>query len=189
MAKVFAHFGEDATFRSLVDLGLHHEQQHQELILTDIKHLLSLNPMKPAYREQESVDSPAPAGMEWLAFDGGLVEIGHDGDGFCFDNESPRHKQYLNAYSLASRLVTNGEYLEFIADGGYRDPRLWLSEGWDWVQANRDRASDLLGTGRQALERIHPRRPAAARSRRARRAYLLLRSGCVRALGRGAPSE
>ena len=137
MDKMFAHFGDDATFRSLADLGLHHEQQHQELILTDIKHLLSLNPMKPAYREQETVDSPAPAGMEWLGFDGGLIEIGHGGDGFSFDNEAPRHKQYLNAYSLASRLVTNGEYLEFIADGGYRDPRLWLSEGWDWVQANK----------------------------------------------------
>ena len=99
--------------------------------------LLSLNPLQPAYREQEEEGSPAVAGIEWLACDGGLVEIGHGGDGFCFDNESPRHRQYLNAYSLASRLVTNGEYLDFIADGGYHDPRLWLSDGWDWVQANK----------------------------------------------------
>jgi ergothioneine biosynthesis protein EgtB len=137
MEKIFARFGDDHAFCALVDLGLHHEQQHQELILTDIKHLLSLNPLKPAYREQEEGNSPAVAGIEWLAFDGGLVETGHGGDGFCFDNEAPRHKQYLNPYSLASRLVTNGEFLDFIADGGYHDPRLWLSEGWDWVQANK----------------------------------------------------
>ncbi len=139
MEKIFAQFGDDHAFRALVDLGLHHEQQHQELILTDVKHLLSLNPLKPAFREREEEDSPAPGGIEWLAFKGGLVEIGHGGDGFCFDNESPRHKHYLNSYSLASRLVTNGEFLEFIADGGYHDPRLWLSEGWDWVQANKIR--------------------------------------------------
>jgi len=137
MERTFAHFGDDDAFGTLVDLGLHHEQQHQELILTDVKHLLSLNPLKPAYRKLEALDSPPPGGIEWLAFEGGLTEIGHGGDGFCFDNESPRHKQYLNSYFLASRLVTNGEYLEFIAEGGYRDPRLWLSEGWDWVQANK----------------------------------------------------
>ena len=137
MEKLFARLGDDEAFRALVELGLHHEQQHQELILTDVKHLLSRNPLKPAYREQEAVDSPSPSGIEWLASDGGLVEIGHGGDGFCFDNESPRHKHYLNSYCLASRLVTHGEYLDFIADGGYRDARLWLSEGWDWVQANK----------------------------------------------------
>ena len=137
MERLLAHFGDDQALFALVDLGLHHEQQHQELILTDVKHLLSLNPLKPSYREQEEEASHAPSGIEWLAFTGGLVEIGHGGDGFCFDNESPRHKQYLNSYRLASRLVTNGEYLDFIADGGYQEPRLWLSEGWDWVQANK----------------------------------------------------
>jgi ergothioneine biosynthesis protein EgtB len=75
--------------------------------------------------------------MEWLAFDGGVVEVGYNDKGFRFDNETPRHKQYLHPYSLASRLVTNGEYLDFIADGGYHDPRLWLSAGWDWIQENR----------------------------------------------------
>ena len=134
--KVFARVADDEGFRALIDLGLHHEQQHQELVLTDIKHLLSLNPMQPAYRDQEEKNAPAMTGIEWLSLDGGLVEIGHGGEGFCFDNETPRHKQFLNAYSLASRLVTNGEYLDFIADGGYRDPRRWLSEGWDWLQAN-----------------------------------------------------
>jgi ergothioneine biosynthesis protein EgtB len=137
MEKIFLRAADDEAFRASVDLGLHHEQQHQELILTDIKHLLSLNPLKPAYREHKEEDSPAMAAIEWLAFNGGLVEIGHGGDAFCFDNESPRHKHYLNSYSMASRLVTNGEVLDFIADGGYHDPRLWLSEGWDWVQANR----------------------------------------------------
>ena len=137
MENIFAHFGDDESFRALVDLGLHHEQQHQELILTDVKHLLSLNPLKPAYRKQGEEDSPAPVGIEWLAFGGGLIEIGHGGEGFGFDNESPRHKQYLNPYSLASRLVTNGEFLDFIADGGYHDARLWLSEGWDWLQTNK----------------------------------------------------
>jgi ergothioneine biosynthesis protein EgtB len=137
MERIFAHHGDDEAFCMLVELGLHHEQQHQELILTDIKHLLSLNPLKPAYREQEEENSPAATAIEWHAFDSGLVEIGHGGDGFRFDNETPRHRQFLNAYSLASQLVTNGEYLEFIADGGYDDPRLWLSEGWDWIQANR----------------------------------------------------
>jgi ergothioneine biosynthesis protein EgtB len=136
MQKIFERLAGDAAFCTLVELGLNHEQQHQELILTDINHLLSLNPLKPAYREQEEEVS-APAGaIKWHAFDSGLVEVGHSGEGFGFDNETPRHRQYLNAYSLASRLVTNGEYLEFISDDGYGDPRLWLSEGWDWIRAN-----------------------------------------------------
>ena len=137
MEKMFARMAGDEGFRTLVELGLNHEEQHQELILTDIKHLLSLNPLKPAYREEEEEESPGAGGIEWHAFDSGLVEVGHGGEGFSFDNESPRHKQYLNAYSLASRLVTNCEYLEFIAQGGYEDPRLWLSEAWDWIQANK----------------------------------------------------
>lgn len=137
MEELFARHGDDSVFCALAELGLNHEQQHQELILTDIKHLLSLNPLQPAYREQDEADSPAATRMQWLAFAGGLTEIGHAGDGFHFDNETPRHKQFLQPYSLAARLVTNAEYVDFIADGGYRDPRLWLSEGWDWLQANR----------------------------------------------------
>jgi ergothioneine biosynthesis protein EgtB len=128
--------GDDAGFLALVELGLHHEQQHQELILTDIKHLLSLNPLHPAYRERQFVPSDAASPLQWLALDGGVVEIGHPGDGFCFDNELPRHKQYVQPFSLASRPVTNREFAEFIEDGGYREPQLWLSEGWDWVKAN-----------------------------------------------------
>jgi ergothioneine biosynthesis protein EgtB len=167
MEKIFAHHGDDKAFRTLVDLGLHHEQQHQELILTDVKHLLSLNPLKPAYREEEEEESPDATGIEWHAFDSGLVEIGHGGEGFRFDNETPRHKQYLNSYSLASRLVTNGEYLDFIADSGYHDPRLWLSEGWDWIQANRighpiywergsERWDEFTLGGKRALDPVAP---------------------------------
>ncbi|MEO8157746.1 MAG: ergothioneine biosynthesis protein EgtB [Betaproteobacteria bacterium] len=136
MKAVFASHADDSAFCALVELGLNHEQQHQELILTDIKHLLSINPLKPAYRAQVE-EAPATAtAQRWQALAGGLVEIGHVGSGFHFDNETPRHKQYLNSYCLAARLVNNGEYLDFILDGGYHDPRLWLSEGWDWLQAN-----------------------------------------------------
>ena len=123
---------------TLVELGLQHEQQHQELLLTDIKHLLSCNPLAPAYHAGPAPlagDGASPP-SKWLQFEGGLVEIGHTGDGFAFDNETPRHKVWLEPFELASRLVTQGEFAAFIADGGYRDPRWWLSAGWDWVQAN-----------------------------------------------------
>jgi ergothioneine biosynthesis protein EgtB len=123
---------------SLIELGLQHEQQHQELLLTDILHLFSRNPLFPAYDET----SPAPVAVsrrEWRMFDPGIVEIGHSGTGFCFDNEQPRHRQFLEAYKLASNLVTNAEYAEFIAAGGYDDPSFWLSEGWSWIQANNIR--------------------------------------------------
>jgi ergothioneine biosynthesis protein EgtB len=138
-ARVLAAFdahGDDAGFRTLVELGLHHEQQHQELILTDVKHLLAQNPLYPAYAPALHLPSaPAPA-LDWTSFEGGIVEIGHAGEGFSFDNELPRHRQYVQPYALASRAVTNGEYAEFIEDGGYREAQLWLSEGWDWVRAN-----------------------------------------------------
>jgi len=134
--RLFDRLGDDASFCAMVELGLHHEQQHQELILTDIKHLLSLNPIQPAYSEEVDDSSSRAAAMTWLPFDSAIVEIGHGADGFCFDNETPRNKQYVETYSLASRLVTNGEYLQFILNGGYRDPQWWLSEAWDWLQAN-----------------------------------------------------
>ena len=137
MEQLFARAGDDESLRALVELGLNHEQQHQELLLTDIKHLLSLNPLKPSYRDEEDLDALPPGNIEWLSFRGGQVEIGHRGEGFHFDNESPQHRQFLNPFTLASRLATNGEYLDFIADGGYRDAGLWLSDGWDWIQANR----------------------------------------------------
>jgi ergothioneine biosynthesis protein EgtB len=117
---------------SLVELGLHHEQQHQELLLMDAKHLLSLNPLKPAYRAAtQAKDAGTP--LAWRDFEGGLVEIGHDGPGFAFDNEGPRHRVWLEPFALASRPTSCAEYLAFIEDGGYRRPEFWLSAGWDCV--------------------------------------------------------
>jgi ergothioneine biosynthesis protein EgtB len=122
-------------------LGMHHEQQHQELLLTDIKHAFWTNPLRPTYLEipSENTEKSAPA-MRWCEYPGGLAEIGHTGDGFCFDNELPRHRVYLEPFALASRLVTCVEYLAFIEDGGYRRAELWLSEGWQTVQAESWRA-------------------------------------------------
>jgi ergothioneine biosynthesis protein EgtB len=104
-------------------------------MLTDFKHLLSLNPMVPAYVEGVFDRGVSPPAMQWATFKGGIVEIGHAGEGFAFDNESPRHRQYVAPFSLAARPVTNGEYLEFIEDGGYQEPALWLSEGWAVMSA------------------------------------------------------
>jgi ergothioneine biosynthesis protein EgtB len=118
-----------------VELGLHHEQQHQELLLYDIKHAFWSNPLHPAYREGAlTSDGPAQP-VEWIAQADGLAEIGHGGEGFCFDNELPRHKTYLEPFALESRLVTCGEYLDFMRGGGYERAELWLSEGWDTVRA------------------------------------------------------
>jgi ergothioneine biosynthesis protein EgtB len=125
---------QSAQLAELIALGLQHEQQHQELMLTDVKHLLAQSALLPEYMTTPLPQAAAGAPLAWLAFDGGLTEIGHDGDGFCFDNELPRHKQYVAPFELASRLVTNGEYLAFIAAGGYFNAALWLAEGWDWVR-------------------------------------------------------
>ncbi len=124
---------------STIELGFHHEQQHQELLLMDIKHVLSMNPLQPVYAgsPSASVDSDQ---LGWVDLDGGLVEIGHRGDGFSFDNELPPHQVWLEPYRLADRLVTNAEWLAFMADGGYRRPELWLSDGWARVNAEGWRA-------------------------------------------------
>jgi ergothioneine biosynthesis protein EgtB len=114
-------------------LGLHHEQQHQELILTDIKHAFFCNPLLPAYGARQKTREAAP--LEWIAHDGGVVEIGHDGNGFAFDNEGPRHNVMLRPFRLASRAVSCGEYLAFVEDGGYRRPEFWLSDGWALAQS------------------------------------------------------
>jgi len=115
-------------------IGLHHEQQHQELLLTDIKYNLAFNPLRPAYREDLSMPSHqnAPT-LNWLEYAGGLESIGHEGEGFAYDNESPRHQVYVPPFRLGSRLVTNGEYLEFIEDSGYTRSELWLSDGWSTI--------------------------------------------------------
>jgi len=115
----------------LVEVGIQHEQQHQELILTDLKHLLSINPLHPVYRECPESEIVAPAPANWVTYADGVYHLGHEGRGFHFDNEAPSHPLLLAAFELASRPVTNAEYLEFIEAGGYRNPELWLSDGWD----------------------------------------------------------
>jgi ergothioneine biosynthesis protein EgtB len=121
-------------------LGLNHEQQHQELMLTDIKHLYWCNPLRPVYRAAAPQEDGAPAAPAWSSWPAGVYEIGHDGQGFAFDNEGPRHRIYLNAFRLAGGPVTNGEYLEFMEAGGYANPVLWLSQGWQAVRDHDWRA-------------------------------------------------
>lgn len=123
--------GPSSEALALLELGLHHEQQHQELILTDLKHLFSRNPLYPMYRAPATSPVGAAQALTWRAGVEGVHEIGHVGQGFCFDNELPRHRLYVPAHELAARPVTNAEYFAFIADAGYRRPELWLSDGWD----------------------------------------------------------
>jgi ergothioneine biosynthesis protein EgtB len=133
--------GVSAEMQAIVLLGMQHEQQHQELFLTDILYNLAANPLHPAYHEQVTeVPANTELALQMVAFAGGLRQIGHEGEGFGFDNEFPQHAEYLQPYRLANRLVTNGEWLDFIADGGYTNPLLWLSDGWKTVQAERWRA-------------------------------------------------
>ncbi len=126
-----------ATLEPLLTLGLHHEQQHQELMVTDLKHLFFDNPLCPVYQPRRDPPTGMIPAMEWIAFGEGVREIGWDSSSFAFDNETPRHKEYVPAFTLGSRLVTNGEYLQFMEDGGYARPELWLSEGWNVVNAQR----------------------------------------------------
>ena len=122
----------------LLELGLNHEQQHQELIVTDIKHAFWTNPLKPKYQQPDRIKriESVPPPFTWIAFDEGIHEIGHDGVGFAFDNELPRHRMIIKPFRFASRLVTNAEYLEFIDDGGYLRPELWLSDAWNYINAH-----------------------------------------------------
>nr|WP_074204933.1 ergothioneine biosynthesis protein EgtB [Parasphingorhabdus marina] len=153
----------------LVELGLHHEQQHQELLLTDILHLFSCNPLRPAYRHtsRPSLHAVEPGSMNWNTGPDGIQEIGHDGQGFAFDCEGPRHQVLLTPFAIADRPITNGEWCAFIADGGYREPRHWLSDGWAWVQAEQIDAplywspADNGGWNIFGLEGDQPLEPAA----------------------------
>jgi len=125
----------DPAVTSLVELGIHHEQQHQELLLMDIKHVLSRNPLHPVYAPRSGRPAGTATPTTWTAHPGGTVPVGHAGDGFGFDNEFPRHLVHLEPFALADRTVTCGEWLEFIDDGGYRRADLWLSDGWATVNA------------------------------------------------------
>jgi ergothioneine biosynthesis protein EgtB len=132
-----ARAADDADLRFRTELGLQHEQQHQELILTDIHHALWRNPLRPVYLDETGTPArPAARGEPgWIEHPGGLAEIGHDGPGFAFDNEGARHRVHLEPFAIARRPVTSGEFLAFVEAGGYRQPDLWLSEGWAAVVA------------------------------------------------------
>ncbi|MFW6195598.1 MAG: ergothioneine biosynthesis protein EgtB [Chloroflexota bacterium] len=137
MEDLIRRMDQDGSLESIrfwVILGTHHEQQHQELMVTDIKHVLSANPLYPAYRERLPEPARGVPDTEWLPYEEGVYEIGYSGDQFHFDNEGPRHKQFLHRFEIASRLVTNGEFLKFMEDGGYYRPDLWLSEGWSALE-------------------------------------------------------
>ncbi len=164
--------GCSAAIAARIELGLHHEQQHQELILTDLQQLLSCNPLDPVYDEAWDADAAEPA--DALAFvplqpgPGGLVSIGHEGGAFAFDNETPRHAVHLRPYALAARLLTVGDWQAFVDDGGYRQPRWWLSAGWDWLRRDgieaplywrRGGDASSTFTHRFGLQGLRPLRP------------------------------
>lgn len=138
MTTLLDRIGHDPSHpaSAVITLGIHHEQQHQELLLTDIKHVLWTNPLRPAYRSDAPAPAPATA-QSWIPVAEGVHHIGHEGHGFAFDNEGPRHRVYVQSAEVARRLSTNAEYAAFIADGGYRQPALWLSAGFAAVQAER----------------------------------------------------
>lgn len=139
MQALIADCDEDCLARiaPLLELGVNHEQQHQELLLTDLKHAFSFNPLAPRLGSGMETSGSAARPARFIEYEGGMVDIGADGRGFCFDNETPRHQVWLpGAFALADRPVSCGDFLEFIADGGYRKPLLWLSDGWAWVQEN-----------------------------------------------------
>jgi ergothioneine biosynthesis protein EgtB len=133
MCPLIQRRGEDEEFLSRMVLGLNHEQQHQELLLTDVQHLFSLNPLQPVFRAFTELPDSKQVSLRFVAGRQGIVDIGHAGNGFAYDNESPRHPVLLHPHAIANRCVTNAEFREFIDDDGYRNPALWLSEGWDAV--------------------------------------------------------
>ena len=180
----------------LIELGINHEQQHQELILTDILSLFASQPLRPAYRPAQtaakaaSVSGSGPMrAPRWLDFPGGIRRIGHTGSSFFYDNECPRHEALLRDYRLADRLVTNGEWLEFMADGGYATPAHWLSDGWGAVNSRGWTAPGYWEGEKGELAADDAERACPGRSRRARLPHQLLRGRRVRALGRQAPAD
>jgi ergothioneine biosynthesis protein EgtB len=139
----------DPDSAGLVELGIAHEQQHQELLLTDIKHALFQNPSGPAMWDAPASSCQSAEVPDWHEHPGGIARIGHQGEGFAFDNEGPAHRVLLEPFALAGRLVSNGEWEQFIADGGYRTPSLWLSDGWDWVKRRGIAAPEYWYEGEQ----------------------------------------
>ncbi|WP_136466145.1 ergothioneine biosynthesis protein EgtB [Flagellimonas onchidii] len=127
---------QNSELNSLLEIGIHHEKQHQELLLTDIKYILGNNPLLPVYSVQFQDHPVESHNQEWVTVEEGIYNIGHDSEDFCYDNELGRHKVFLHSYEISNKLVTNGEFLEFIDDGGYQRFDLWHAEGWDWVNQN-----------------------------------------------------
>lgn len=138
--KGFFSGPQSEELRAVLEIGIHHEKQHQELLLTDIKYILGNNPLLPVYSEQFRDHPKEIHAQDWIAVDGGLYEIGHATESFCYDNELGRHKVYLQPYEISNKLVTNGEFAAFILDGGYQRFDLWHAEGWDWVNQNQIKA-------------------------------------------------
>lgn len=126
----------DESLAGLLEIGIHHEKQHQELLLTDIKYILGNNPLLPGYSENFEEHTPEMHEQEWISLDEGIYEIGHHTDDFCYDNELGRHKVYLHAYEISNKLVTNTDFIAFIKDGGYSRFEYWHAEGLDWVKQN-----------------------------------------------------
>src|SRR4030095_13909512 len=154
LALLAALPGLPAEALTLVELGIHHEQQHQELFLTDILATFAENPLEPAYGAPDLAPAAAGEELRWIDGKAGLVEIGAADDSFAFDCERPRHQALLHPHQIASRLVTNAEWQKFIADGGYRTPTLWLSDGWDWLsRAGGSSPLSLVVGGRQITPR------------------------------------
>ncbi|MGD8749506.1 MAG: ergothioneine biosynthesis protein EgtB, partial [Balneolaceae bacterium] len=122
-----------AKFGPVIEIGNHHEQQHQELMLTDFKYMFAQNPLAPAYRELDLLEGNPPEELNWIAFDEGIYEIGNEGDEYTYDNEHPKHRKFLESFALSDRLITNREFMEFMEDGGYRGSELWLDDGWATV--------------------------------------------------------
>lgn len=131
---------ENEEFALTLEIGMQHEQQHQELLVTDLKYILGNNPLFPVYQENKSILTNEIRPAAWLEFENGLHEIGYRGDGFCWDNELSAHQVYLENFAVQDRLVTNAEYLEFMHDGGYERFEFWLSEGWEWIKTLEEKA-------------------------------------------------
>ena len=155
LEKLFARGVETGSeLARVIEVGINHEQQHQELMLTDILALFAANPLRPAYRApRPRADQREPEPLRWIEYSGGIDEIGHGGEGFAWDNEAPRHGELIRPFRLADRLVANAEWLAFIDDGGYRTYALWLADGWDDRQSRRLAGSALLGGARRAMVR------------------------------------
>lgn len=135
--KILLDKNSDENLLQLLEIGIHHEKQHQELLLTDIKYILGNNPLLPAYSDSIKEHREESHQQDWIAIDAGIYEIGHDLDTFCFDNELGRHKVYLHTYEISNKLITNKEYLAFVNAGGYTSFEFWHAEGWDWVCKNQ----------------------------------------------------